>query len=388
VPLEAATFTELAYEPHEDGFGLRLAYEGQTRVDGEWQSPWVTIQPGATDPYDALARHSALIRADGLAPAATPSESPAKSPPWWREPIFCGWGAQCHLGGWESRVKDLATQEHYDGFLAALAAEGVLPGTIVIDDKWQRAYGLGEPDAAKWPDLRGWIADRHAAGQRVLLWWKAWDPEGLPADLCITNPAGIPVTTDPTNPGYEAALRASIRSMLSPAGLDADGFKVDFTAQGPSGPDLRRAGREWGIALLHRLLAIVYDEAKRTKPDALVVTHTPNPAFGDVTDMVRLNDLLRLEDLAAAATVRAVPQMRHRAAIVRSALPDHLIDTDDWCMSSRSEWRAYLATKTSLGVPALYYATGIDFTGEPFRPEDYAALRATWAAWRASLRSG
>ena len=53
------------------------------------------------------------------------------------------------------------------------------PGTVVIDDKWQSAYGTNEPDTGKWPDLKAWIAGRHARGQRVLLWWKAWDPEGL-----------------------------------------------------------------------------------------------------------------------------------------------------------------------------------------------------------------
>jgi len=34
----------------------------------------------------------------------------------------------------------------------------------------------------------------------VLLWWKAWDPEGLPPELCIRNPDGTPVAFDPTNP--------------------------------------------------------------------------------------------------------------------------------------------------------------------------------------------
>jgi hypothetical protein len=38
--------------------------------------------------------------------------------------------------------------------------------------------------------------------------------------------------------------------------------------------------------------------------------------------------------------------------------------------------------KVSLGVPALYYASHLDNTGEPLEPEDYAALRATWDEWR------
>jgi hypothetical protein len=33
-------------------------------------------------------------------------------------------------------------------------------------------------------------------------------------------------------------------------------------------------------------------------------------------------------------------------------------------------------------VPALYYVSHVDSTGEAFEQEDYAALRAAWAAWR------
>ncbi|MBA3795790.1 MAG: hypothetical protein H0X20_01020 [Chloroflexi bacterium] len=73
--------------------------------------------------------------------------------------------------------------------MATLDTAGVLPGMVVIDDKWQRAYGAGQADPGRWPDLPGWIAQRHARDQRVLLWWEAWDPEGLPLEWCIVNAA-------------------------------------------------------------------------------------------------------------------------------------------------------------------------------------------------------
>ena len=108
-----------------------------------------------------------------------------------------------------------------------------MPGTVVLDDKWQATYGRNEPDAEKWPDLQGWIAARHAEGRKVLLWWKAWDPEGLPPGLCVRNADGAPVALDPNNPELRAELRRAVRTML--VDLDADGFKVDFTARTPSG---------------------------------------------------------------------------------------------------------------------------------------------------------
>ena len=256
----------------------------------------------------------------------------------------------------------------------------------MIDDKWQDAYGTNRPDREKWPDLGGWIAERHGRGQRVLLWWKAWDPEGLEPGLCIRNPDGTPVAFDPTHPEARELLRATMLHLLGPDGLDADGLKVDFTARTPSGRALTTHGPGWGIALLHDLLAVVYAAAKEAKPDALVITHTPHPSFADVTDMIRLNDMVRTDDPNPAA--RVVEQMRHRAEVARAAVPELLVDTDDWCIPSLAEWREYVEAKPSLGVPSLYYSRAVDATGEEFEERDYEALRRTWAAWRdAHVRS-
>jgi hypothetical protein len=273
-----------------------------------------------------------------------------------------------------------ATQASYDGFLGVLAANGVVPGTVVIDDKRHRAYGTCEPDTVKWPDLGGWIAGRHDAGQRVLLWYKAWDAEGLPAGACVTSEAGSVLGLDPSNPAGEAAIRDAVARMLSPDGLDADGLKIDFTARTPSGVATRSRGGEWGVDLLRRLLDTVANEARRIKPDALLVGQTPNPIVAPAVDMIRLNDALRLDD--PPGRVDLVGQMRYRAAVAKAACPEHLIDTDDWCVPDLASWRAYTAIKADIGVPALYYATGVDLTGEPFDESDYALIRRTWGAYR------
>ena len=78
-----------------------------------------------------------------------------------------------------------------------------------------------------------------------------------------------------------------------------------------------------------------------------------------------------------------VPQMRYRAAVAHAACPELLVDTDDWCITDLATWREYLAVKNELGVPSLYYATHIDLTGEALEPQDYDALRESWAEWRA-----
>jgi hypothetical protein len=378
-PIDELTFTDLVHEPLDGGLALRLTYDGETAVEGAWTSPDVVVLPGQPDPYVGLDAYRRSLDDRGFLPEPRRGERPR----WWEEPIFCGWGAQCHLATLDgSHPTEHATQRTYDRFLADLEARAIRPGTIVVDDRWQAAYGTGEPDRERWPDMAGWIGRRHREGRRVLLWWKAWDPEGVPPELCVTTAAGVTVSVDPSNPRYRAFLAERIRHLLAPPprGLGADGLKIDFTANTPSGPGLRRHGTEWGITLLHRLLATIHAVAKAARPDALVVAHAPNPAFADVADAVRLNDLLRLDD--PDRDVDVVAQMRHRAAVARAACPGLLVETDDWGMPDRRRWREFLAVKAELGIPSLYYTTHLDLTGEPLRDEDVTALQAAWSAHR------
>ncbi|HEX2130121.1 MAG TPA: hypothetical protein VHH15_01080 [Actinophytocola sp.] len=375
-PVEEQTFTSMHYTAGTDGFSLRLDYEGHTEVDGAFTTPTVVIHFGHQDPPAALRAHRDLLLARGL---AREPEPPHRS---WLEPMFCGWGAQHHLSLRTGRsTKDFATQRHYDDFLDHLARHEVVPGTVVVDDKWAEHYATCRPDEHKWPDLRGWIADRHALGQRVLLWWKAWDPEGAPPDACVRLPDGTPVALDPEHPAGRRVVTDAVEHMLGT--LDADGLKVDFLARTPSGTALRHAGRKWGAALLHELLALVYDTAKRVKPDALIVTHTPNPAFTDVTDMLRLNDIRMLDAVDPDGPV--VPHMRYRAEVVRAACPGVPVDADGWCLPDRAEWAAYLAVQPELGVPALYYATHVDLSGEELTAADLADVSRVWADYRRGL---
>ncbi|MGH3742629.1 MAG: hypothetical protein ACRDT1_15070, partial [Micromonosporaceae bacterium] len=123
----------------------------------------------------------------------------------------------------------------------------------------------------------------------------------------------------------------------------------------------------------------VYTAAKKVKPDALIVTHTPNPAFADVTDMIRLNDVMMLPDAAATPVA---DHMAYRGRVTQAACPDHLIDTDGWCMPSKAAWRSWLDRQGHVGVPSLYYVSGVDHSGERFTAEDHLAIARSWQDYR------
>jgi hypothetical protein len=358
-------YTDFCYQTQRSAFYLSLSFEGRTEVDGHYRLPAIGFE-FAADPYDALAAHSNALRSQGL--AATPKRTPAR---WWSEPIYCGWGSQCALAALHGgRAPDYATQENYEKFMAELEQHGVSPGIVVLDDKWQKSYGENEVDETKWPDLKGFIKRQHEAGRKVLLWLKAWDPEGLPSELCGRNGAGVPVAVDATHPGFEERFRASIRRMLSPQGYDADGIKLDFSARIPASPGLTLSGKAWGLELMKQYLGILYSEAKTVKDDALIMTHTPHPYLADVLDMIRLNDINIGTDVLAA--------MRHRAKVAKIACPTALIDTDNWPITDKATWRTYTALQPELGVPSLYFATHIDSTREPLEEDDYALIRDSW----------
>lgn len=402
-PVGDLGFAALHYDPLDSGFLLRLDYEGNTVADGFWSSPVFVLRP-ATSGWSVLEDYRNDLVAAGVAPADGPSVAA-----WWNEPIFCGWGAQCAraahrlLGGTSDPTVDVpgetdseesliargatgyARADVYDEFLARLTAHDLVPGTIVIDDRWQAEYGTGTVDEESWPDLAGWIADRHAAGQRVLLWWKAWDPQGIPAEECIRDAGGRAVSVDPTNPAYRERLTDIVRTLLAPDGLDADGFKVDFTQRVPSGRTLAAHGSGsnstvWGIAALHLLLSTLQNAARAAKPDALVITHAMHPSFADVSGMVRLNDVSK-RDLRGER-VPVVDQLGFRHAIASRVLPHHPIDTDQWPMPNRSEWLRYADAQIDKGVPALYYLESIDRSGEHIESADLSRIAASWRRYR------
>ncbi|MDL2294768.1 hypothetical protein LJC60_09125 [Ruminococcaceae bacterium OttesenSCG-928-D13] len=415
-----------------EGFGLYLDYDGYTKVDGSWETPQIVFEQTGPDVYEGLDKYCDYLREIGVCETVDRTDIPA----WWKKPIFGGWGEQVfHSNRWSEYYGEQAqnwdndnchlfcTQAAYNTMLETLESKGVDPTILIVDNRWFQENHQFDVDEVLWPDMKGFIKEQHAKGRKVILWTSPWhychSGTGLDVPIeyqmifdermafeleldtdifykaCkremkkVRKELVIPPSTlteptwkffvDPQNEKYEKLLREKIDYLLSPQGLDADGFEFDYTHFLPMNRGLLPVGGErddqlYGAEILHALLAIYHDQAKRSKKDALIISHTFNAYFNDVTDMLRLQDIYT--DRASV-----VPQMEHRAKIAKAVMPGCAIHTDQHPMPSLAAWREYAEFQPSIGNPCLYYVTGIETTHEEFTDEDFAMLRRTWGEY-------
>ena len=169
---------------------------------------------------------------------------------------------------------------------------------------------------------------------------------------------------------------------MSPDGLDADGIKFDYLHALPSRRGFVSVTPNdenlWGVELLHKMLWIYCDQAKKAKPESLMISHAFNPYFDDIVDMLRLNDFY-------TDNQSVVDQMHHRIKIGRISCPDCCVHTDQHPMPNLAAWREYAKFQPLIGNPVLYYVTGMETTKEKFTDEDYAMLNEIWAKYRKNV---
>ena len=419
-----------------EGFGLVLDYMGQTEVKGEWESPRIMMEQAAADKYGALESYVNYLIREKCAKHVDRSNIPA----WWKLPIFGGWGEQVfhsnrwdnffsgRYNGWESDDTHLfCTQSFYEESLAKLEAKGINPGILIIDNRWFDDKSLLDIDHELWPDLKGFIKKQHKKGRKVILWsspwsfcmsakgktvpmeWHMYVDENELYDLEIDTDIfykackmehkkirkyyPLPPEThtdaywrfvaDPQHPEYVKMVKEKIHYLLSPDGLDADGFEFDYTHflprfRGTKPITKQNRITDWGVESLHTMIKLYYDSAKEAKSDALIISHTFNPYFNDVLDMLRLQDIY-------TDNRSVVDQMDHRAQIARKVCSGCVIHTDQHPMPSLEAWREYALYQPKIGNPCLYYVTGIETTRELLEESDYEMIRDSWEEYRRQI---
>ncbi len=352
------------------GASFFVDYMGYLGIDGEFASPVLSIH-FAFSPLDSLQRYTGWLDKNGFG-----TEPAGKDVYWHHLPIFCGWAEQTvesvPTGG---KPNALSTQANYEKWLAILDERGLPVGTVVIDDKWQQAYGTFEVDEKKWPDLKGFVAAQHAKGRHVLLWVPVAHAEGLPASLCV-NYQGKCVTADVGKPEYENYLRPRIQHLVQDVGVD--GFKEDWVGA-PATQGVELTGSASGINFVRRFQSILYSEAHKWKPDAMVETQTVNALFRDSADVIRLNDVWY-----ASRNVADMMRLRARIAHI-TGWP--LVDTDNASSTNFKEWWNYMQAQPSIGIPALYFVTRTESTQESPPTEDWTYLSAIWHRYIDSLEN-
>ncbi len=351
------------------GASFFVDYMGYKTIDGEFASPVLTFQFGKS-PIETLATYTRWLDEKGFSTTYS-----GRDVLWHHLPIFCGWAEQTA----ESvpvgiAPNTLATQANYEKWIAILEQRGLPIGTIVIDDKWQQAYGTFEIDRKKWPDMKAFVAAQHAQGRHVLLWVPVAETDGLPRDLCVIS-QGNCITADVGKPEYEAYMRPRIRHLVADIGID--GFKEDWVGA-PAAPNLPLTGPATGIEFVRRFQWILWSEAHKAKPDAMVETQTPNALFRESSDVTRLNDIwYATRDVADVLRIRA--DIAHA-----SGWP--LVDTDNASSTTLRDWWSYMQAQPSIGIPALYFVTKTESTQESPTDEQWRELARIWNNYIQSVK--
>lgn len=372
------------YSGGAGGWGLRLDYDGMVRVRGKWMSPELEIR-WAPDVKTGLADHVASGRRQGWFPEPAPVV-----PREWRRPMFCGWGQQqvwCRTAESNGKLpfidqlvspaaESMASEASYRKMVEMLEKADLPFGTLTIDAAWSTRMCIPTPDPAKWKDLKGFIAEQHTKGRKVLLWLGTWNPISLPPAMHMKHEPGLKDVLDPTAPAFRRELVRCIHHAISPDGLDADGFKIDFTGDMPRGPGYHPHRPLWGLELLRDYVGLIYRTLKRAKRSAVLQTHCAHPLFADITEILRLNDIFNDK-----TDVR--PSMRHRSEMARLASGNWLIDTDNDPFISTAAWWDYVRFQPEIGVPSLYTITHMARSTERV-PREY--LKKLSRIWHAYLR--
>jgi Glycosyl hydrolases family 31 len=352
------------------GASFFVDYMGYRSIDGDFASPVLALT-FAYNPLDALASYTAWLDKSGF---STPPEN--HDALWHHLPIFCGWAEQTVESIPEGIAPNTkATQANYEDWLAILDQRKLPVGTIVIDDKWQQAYGTFEVDQKKWPDMKAFVAAQHAKGRHVLLWVPVAETDGLPQSLCVKS-QGKCVIADVGSPAYEDYLRPRIRHLIQDIGID--GFKEDWVGA-PAAPGLPLTGSATGIEFVRRFQQILYSEAHKWKPDAMVETQTVNALFRESSDLIRLNDIWY--------ATRNVPDVLRLRARIANITGWPLVDTDNASSTTLKDWWSYMQAQPSIGVPALYFVTRTESTQESPSAEQWEALAGLWKTYIDKLNS-
>ncbi len=292
-------------------------------------------------PWEAVGQYFERLREEYLT-EYKPTELLVETS-WWKRPFVSTWGEQLHYN--YTFANENFNEEWVKNYIAEQQqALDSLKFTIIIEDKWSRAYGDPYP-ANRFKNLRKLIDWCHDYGHKVILFWKSWKIEAK--SLAIEMEVADGEYVDATSPEFESYVDSCCQVIFGsgPDELNADGLKMDhlFLVRDTETARYSNPSKGIGFKEIHLYLKTFYQRAKHYKPDALIISSAIAPQFADVQDMVRVgndwDNKLRREK---------------RARIITRALPGKLLCSDAAAMYNKIA-SYYYVTSTLYGIPTVYY---------------------------------
>lgn len=358
------------------GFYLETDQAGHVTVDGTWEAPAMLGLAG-DDYWQILQQYRDYYFGCGYAKPYPEG----KRPRFWHGPFVCGWLEQYLLQKVHREdgltIFDYATEKTYRDMMAKVEKYDLCPKAMFIDDKWQEKYALCAVDEEKFPDFRGFIDKYHDAGIKTVLWFKLFDPEGLPESLCVTTDEGE-LRIDVSHPDYLRILDEALHRLLSadPGCYNADGLKIDFGFLNPIGRKVKTYSGKYGAELLYELFVHIYEKAKSIKKDVLINCSPCHPYFAHLCDQARIHDYddqnrNNLEELAL------------RAKVFQTAFPGVLIDTDNAAFNTHRDTMRWQLSQQFVGVPDLY--SMVSTPNCVLTDDDFLAISQMWKLYSAKI---
>ena len=390
-------FNNFFYNYNDKHISFSIDYSEYTEINGEYNLPDIVFFEG-NDRFDILKKYSDFHYENGYVKKANHIVYD-----WWKESSLCGWGDQWIIAASNSETNNAAWDEDavaenakkqnnvmttfdkaisisnektYRNIIKKTEEKNIEYGTLIIDCKWQKAFGTMEVDSSKWPDIRSFIDEMHKKGKKVLLWLNFWSVEGLPLDECITK-EGKALYADPTSPKYIERIDKIMNYLLSDndSCCNADGFKIDFV-EFPKEKALSIYEKDiFGIELIKKRAEIIYKSAKKVKKDALISSQHVHPYFDDCMDVMRIGDYF-------SASNRAKENLYTRVGMLNATLPDILADTDAPSGANRHDALVYFRHSVKLGIPSIY---GIDIYDRFFNDADWAEIAELYKNYKNNL---
>jgi alpha-galactosidase len=379
----------LEWEPREVGLSLAA---------GRLEPLPLMLSAHPGDYFDPLRDYSSLLRDQGI---EIPCEADGEA----HEPAWCSWG-----------YHETCTPDDIRSVLPVLKRLGIR--WVTIDDGWFNATGDWEPRESFYPgtDLKDFVRDLHEQGFKVQIWtipgeadgdpdidtWLSKYPEGAierwkhkrhelsdvfrdHPDWFVRDEAGDLVFGKRGNHFFCPSLaetveyhRAFTERLI--VEYDFDGFKQDavYTCPPCHCPDHPHHRPEEAGEKFHEFLKVIYETAKRLKPEAVVQT-CPCGVAPTFAWLAYQNQPVTADPRGSDETRLNTKMFKALVGPNAPVFADHVECTDDSCdFASQIGVGSVLNTRVNLlGHDQAKVLEGEDFQKIPWNEEK----EALWKKW-------